>query len=369
MPSSDLPANLAVVPAGTPRPDRGGDARPILVIDSGLGGLTVVKELRRALPAERLVYFGDTARLPYGSKTPETVTGFVRQIVRHCRPFDPKHVVLACNTASALALNRLRREMPDLPVTGVIDPGARAAVRAAGSRPRPTIGVIGTEATVRSKAYDHAVHRRRQHARLMVRATPLLAAMVEEGRRADDPLVALALQQYLAPMLEKRLHVLLAGLHALPDDRVGGAAGGRAARGGDRLRRVLRRRRRPPFGGGWTLGVERGGGRAAVPGDGQHAAVCEAGVDVSGDAGGGAGAGGGGRVVRRGAGGAAACHRLKAGAFGFQYGLICIEGSDEDEVIATPSGARLDVRDGRRGGVDGGGGAPRHRRAIRRRGC
>ena len=216
MPSSDLPATLAVVPAGTARPDRGGDARPILVIDSGLGGLTVVKELRRALPAERLVYFGDTARLPYGSKTPETVTGFVRQIVRHCRPFDPKHVVLACNTASALALNRLRREMPDLPVTGVIDPGARAAVRAAGSRPRPTIGVIGTEATVRSKAYDHAVHRRRQHARLMVRATPLLAAMVEEGRRADDPLVALALQQYLAPMLEKRLHVLLLGCTHYP---------------------------------------------------------------------------------------------------------------------------------------------------------
>ena len=217
MTSLNPPARPALTAAGpTAGPPRGGDSRPILVIDSGLGGLTVVKELRRALPAERIVYFGDTARLPYGSKTPETVTGFVRQIVRHCRPFDPKHVVLACNTASALALNGLRREMPDLPVTGVIDPGARAAVRAAGSRPKPTIGVIATEATVRSKAYDHAVHRRRQHARLLIRATPLLAPMVEEGRPAGDPLVTLALEQYLAPMLEKRLHVLLLGCTHYP---------------------------------------------------------------------------------------------------------------------------------------------------------
>ena len=217
MTADDPHARPTLTAAGpTVGPRRGGDGRPILVIDSGLGGLTVVKELRRALPAERVVYFGDTARLPYGSKTPETVTGFVRQIVRHCRPFDPKHVVLACNTASALALNGLRREMPDLPVTGVIDPGARAAVRAAGSREKPTIGVIATEATIRSRAYDHAVKRRRNHARLLSRATPLLAPMVEEGRPDGDPLVDLALRQYLAPLLERRLHVLLLGCTHYP---------------------------------------------------------------------------------------------------------------------------------------------------------
>ena len=103
---------------------------PIVVLDSGLGGLTVVQALHRVLPAEQIVYFGDTARLPYGSKSPATVTLFVKQIIHYLQPFAPKHVVIACNTASALALDAVREEFPDLCITGVVEPGAKAAVAA-----------------------------------------------------------------------------------------------------------------------------------------------------------------------------------------------------------------------------------------------
>src|SRR5690606_32703043 len=141
---------------------------PILVLDSGLGGLTVVRALRHALPHESILYFGDTARLPYGSKTAETVTNFVRQIIAYMRPMQPKHVVIACNTATALALPTLRAEFAGLPITGVIDPGAKAAIAAAGAKHVPVIGIIATEATIRSKAYDRAIHRRRNHAHLLL---------------------------------------------------------------------------------------------------------------------------------------------------------------------------------------------------------
>src|SRR4051794_2170314 len=124
-------------------------ASPILVLDSGLGGLTVAKAMRDLLPHDDILYFGDTARLPYGSKTAATVTTFIRQIIAFLRPYDPKHVVIACNTATALALPAIRSEFPDLSISGVIEPGAKAAVAAAGAKEVPTIGIIATEATVR----------------------------------------------------------------------------------------------------------------------------------------------------------------------------------------------------------------------------
>src|SRR6201986_4685187 len=104
------------------------DPRPIVVLDSGLGGLTVVSALRKALPQEDLIYFGDTAHLPYGSKSAATVTGFVRPIIGDLRPMRPKHVVIACNTATALALPAIRTIYPDLSISGVIEPGSKAAV-------------------------------------------------------------------------------------------------------------------------------------------------------------------------------------------------------------------------------------------------
>lgn len=189
---------------------------PIVVLDSGLGGLTVVRALRQALPAENVLYFGDTARLPYGSKTAATVTRFIHQIITYLRPHDPKHVLIACNTATALAMPEIRAAFPDLSISGVIEPGAKAAVVAAGSKQVPVIGVIATEATVRSKAYERAIHGRRKYARLLLKPTPLLVPIIEEGRRPDDPLVQVALRQYLQPLMQVGIDVLVLGCTHYP---------------------------------------------------------------------------------------------------------------------------------------------------------
>jgi glutamate racemase len=189
---------------------------PIVVLDSGLGGLTVVRALQAALPHEDVLYFGDTARVPWGAKSPANVCAFVRQIIAYLRPHDPKHVLLACNTATALALSAARGDFPGLSISGVIEPGARAAIEAAGAKAEPVIGVIATEATVRSKAYERAIHRRRHYARLLLRPTPLLVPIIEEGRTAEDPLVRLALRQYLRPLLERHIDVLVLGCTHYP---------------------------------------------------------------------------------------------------------------------------------------------------------
>ena len=189
---------------------------PIAVLDSGLGGLTVARALRAALPYDDLLYFGDTARLPYGSKSAATVTGFVHQIITYLMPRNPKHVVIACNTATAVALPAIRAAFPHVSISGVIEPGARAAVAAAGAKKTPVIGIIATEATIRSKAYERSIHRRRHHARLLLRPTPLLVPIIEEGRREDDPLVVLAVEQYLRPFLQRGLDVLVLGCTHYP---------------------------------------------------------------------------------------------------------------------------------------------------------
>jgi glutamate racemase len=189
---------------------------PIAVLDSGLGGLTVVSALRRTLPAEDILYFGDTAHLPYGDKSPGAVSRYVRGIVRFFLPMRPKHLVIACNTATALAMATVAGEFPELPISGVIDPGARAAVVAAGTERLPAIGVIATEATVRSKAYERAILRRRNLARVMLRPTPLLVPMIEEGRTGTDPLVESALRQYLQSMILSKVSVLVLGCTHYP---------------------------------------------------------------------------------------------------------------------------------------------------------
>jgi glutamate racemase len=125
-------------------------------------------------------------------------------------------VVIACNTATALALQSARHAFPDLPITGVIESGAKAAVVAAGSKWIPTIAVLATEATVKSKAYERAIHRRRHHARLLMRPAPLLAPIIEEGRTVNDPLVRIALQQYLEPLIRNHMDVLVLGCTHYP---------------------------------------------------------------------------------------------------------------------------------------------------------
>ena len=197
----------------SPMPDL--DA-PIAVIDSGLGGLTVARAIRAAVPGEDLVYFGDTARLPYGSKSAAAVTAFVTQILTFLRPMRPKHVVLACNTATALALSAVRMAFPDLTISGVIEPGAKAAVEAAGAKSRPLIAVLATEATVRSQAYAQAVARRRHYARVMAVPAPLLVPIIEDGRDSRDPLARLTVAEYLRPVTERKPDVLVLGCTHYP---------------------------------------------------------------------------------------------------------------------------------------------------------
>ena len=187
---------------------------PILVLDSGLGGLTVVKALRAVLPGESIVYFGDTARVPYGSKSKGTVTEFVRQIIGHFRELGPKAVVIACNTATALALSEVRKDFPELSISGVIEPGAKAAAGAV-SKADALIAVIATEATIRSRAYETAIGRR-SAARLIAAAAPLLVPIIEDGRDENDPLTQLALRQYLEPIIEKQPDVLVLGCTHYP---------------------------------------------------------------------------------------------------------------------------------------------------------
>src|SRR5205823_5750853 len=125
-------------------------------------------------------------------------------------------VVIACNTASALALPELRSKFPQLSISGVIEPGAKAAAIAAGKSESPLIGVIATEATIRSKAYERAIHRLRNRARLLLRPTPLLVPIIEEGRKPEDPLVGLALHQYLSPLFDRGIEVLVLGCTHYP---------------------------------------------------------------------------------------------------------------------------------------------------------
>lgn len=186
--------------------------RPIAVFDSGIGGLSVVRHLRAALPAEELVYFGDTARVPYGSKSRRTITAFAIDIARFLLQFEPKLMVVACNTASALALPELERSLP-IPTIGVIDPGAAAAVREARSG---AIAVLGTEATIASGAYLAAVHQRRPELEVLGVACPLFVPLVEEGRSPAEPVVQLVAQDYLKPLRGRTVDVAILGCTHYP---------------------------------------------------------------------------------------------------------------------------------------------------------
>jgi glutamate racemase len=184
------------------------DARPIGVFDSGVGGLTVVAALQRALPHESVLYLGDTARLPYGTKSPATVARYSERNVAFLEAQGVKAVVVACNTASAVALPALA---PHLPLWGVVEPGAARA--AASSRGR--VGVIATEATVRSGAYARALHAERRELEVVSRACPLFVPLVEEGW-VDDPITEAVARRYLAPLLEAEIDTLVLGCTHYP---------------------------------------------------------------------------------------------------------------------------------------------------------
>ncbi len=189
----------------------GHDPRPLGVFDSGIGGLTVVRELLRQLPDEELIYFGDMARVPYGNKSAEAVTRFSREIAAFLLKRDIKALVVACNTASALALPALERELP-VPVIGVIDSGARAAVARTRSG---RVGVIGTASTVRSGAYTAAVRALRPDVEVVERACPLFVPLVEEGW-IDHPVTRQVAHEYLAPLEDHRLDTVVLGCTHYP---------------------------------------------------------------------------------------------------------------------------------------------------------
>ena len=188
--------------------------QPIGVFDSGLGGLTVVRQIMQRCPAEDVVYLGDSARVPYGIKSPQTIREFALQDQAFLMQFCPKVVVVACNTASAVALDALRETASEpVEVVGVVAPAAAAAVQLAGGRP---IGVIGTEATISSGAYQRAIASLASDCEVITAASPLLVPIVEEGRSQDDPIVLHVLSDYLHELQRARPAVLILGCTHYP---------------------------------------------------------------------------------------------------------------------------------------------------------
>jgi len=188
-----------------------GDARPIGVFDSGIGGLTVVSALRRLLPGESIYYIGDTARVPYGGKSPTTVRRYSLEIASLLLREDAKTIVVACNTASSVALEALQAHLP-ISVSGVIAPGAEAAIAVTRNG---HIGVIGTRATIKSGSYERALRALTPDVRVSATACPLLVPLIEEGWLASD-ITDEVLTHYLRPMVDAGIDTLVLGCTHYP---------------------------------------------------------------------------------------------------------------------------------------------------------
>ena len=184
---------------------------PIGVFDSGVGGLTVAREIMRQIPNERIVYFGDTARVPYGSKSKDNIIKFSRQIIRFLQTENVKAIVIACNTASALALDEMQQEF-DLPILGVVKPGAKVAVETTVNK---RIGLIGTEANIRSGVYTRYIKSLDDEAKVFEKACPLFVPLVEEGWLHDDITLQVA-SRYLEELKEKDIDTLIMGCTHYP---------------------------------------------------------------------------------------------------------------------------------------------------------
>jgi glutamate racemase len=184
---------------------------PLGVFDSGVGGLTVVRALRELLPQESIVYLGDTARVPYGSKSPDTIRRFAREDTDFLVKRGVKAVVVACNTATAHALPQLQRDFA-VPVIGVVEPGVEATLSAPDCQ---RVGIIGTAGTIRSFAYQHAIALARPDIIVEAKATPLLVPFIEEGW-IDHPALKSVLRDYLKPMLEHGVDTLVLGCTHYP---------------------------------------------------------------------------------------------------------------------------------------------------------
>ncbi|MCI5602519.1 MAG: glutamate racemase [Lachnospiraceae bacterium] len=184
---------------------------PVGVFDSGIGGLTVAREIMRQLPNEKIVYFGDTARVPYGSKSKSNIIKYSRQIVRFLRTKGVKAIVVACNTASAMALDEIEKEL-DIPIIGVVKPGAKVAVEKTVNK---RIGIIATEATISSGIYTDTINERDNDITVVTKACPLFVPLVEEGW-IKDPITYEVARRYLAELQDKDIDTLVLGCTHYP---------------------------------------------------------------------------------------------------------------------------------------------------------
>lgn len=187
------------------------DNRPLGVFDSGLGGLTVVRELKKMLPSENVVYFGDTARVPYGNKSRERIIEFSHQIMHFLLRQNVKAVIVACGTVSSNALDELTASY-DLPIIGVVEPGAAAAVSATKNG---RIGVCGTSATIRSGAFERKIHRLDPDIQVVSQACPLFVPLVEEGW-FSDPVTRQVAARYMAPLKKQGVDTVVLGCTHYP---------------------------------------------------------------------------------------------------------------------------------------------------------
>ncbi len=185
--------------------------QPIGIFDSGIGGLTVYKQLRKNLPNEKLIYFGDTARIPYGTKSKQLIEQFALEDSLFLKHFAVKAIVVACNTASSLAIDYLKANI-DIPVIGVVEPGALAAIKATKNK---KVGIIGTSATIRSQAYEKVICRNITDIDCYSKDCPLLVPLVEEGW-LDTKVTYDILHIYLDDILRKEIDVLVLGCTHYP---------------------------------------------------------------------------------------------------------------------------------------------------------
>ncbi|MDP8201106.1 MAG: glutamate racemase [Candidatus Tenebribacter burtonii] len=185
--------------------------KPIGIFDSGVGGLTVFKEIRKRFPFEDIIYFGDTARVPYGSKSRKTVIEYSIQNARFLIQQGAKIIVVACNTSSATALTQLQKLLP-VPVLGVIEPGALSAVKTSSNK---RIGVIGTEGTIRSQAYSSAISKLDKDCDVFSKACPLFVPLAEEGWESHE-VTQLTIKEYLTSFLKHGIDTLVLGCTHYP---------------------------------------------------------------------------------------------------------------------------------------------------------
>ncbi len=184
---------------------------PIGAFDSGVGGLTVVKEIMRQLPNERVVYFGDTARVPYGNKSEDTITKYTKQIIRFLRTYNVKALVVACNTISACALEEVEKEL-DIPIIGVLKPGSKIAAE---KTVNGHIGVIATESTIHSGMYEKFIKQINQETEVYTKACPLFVPLVEEGLWEDSVTYEIA-RRYLQELMDQNIDTLILGCTHYP---------------------------------------------------------------------------------------------------------------------------------------------------------